>query len=109
MKVKVFVVDDNAGTVNLVKKYFNGGNEIEVVAEASDGMKAIKMLDSNLDFDIMLLDLIMPIKDGIDVLKYMKEHNCKGKVIIMTSFNDEEIIRKVSEYGVKYYVLKHCV
>ena len=51
MKVKVFVVDDNAGTVNLVKKYFNGGNEIEVVAEASDGMKAIKMLDSNLDFD----------------------------------------------------------
>ena len=106
MKVKVFVVDDNAGTVNLVKKYFNGGNEIEVVAEASDGMKAIKMLDSNLDFDIMLLDLIMPIKDGIDVLKYMKEHNCKGKVIMMTSFNDEEIIRKVSEYGVKYYVLK---
>ena len=71
MKVKVFVVDDNAGTVNLVKKYFNGGNEIEVVAEASDGMKAIKMLDSNLDFDIMLLDLIMPIKDGIDVLKYI--------------------------------------
>ena len=106
MKVKVFVVDDNAGTVNLVKKYFNGGNEIEVVAEASDGMKAIKILDSNLDFDIMLLDLIMPIKDGIDVLKYMKEHNCKSKVIMMTSFNDEEIIRKVSEYGVKYYVLK---
>lgn len=106
MKIKVFVVDDNVGTVNLVKKYFNGGNEIEVVAEASDGMQAIKMLDSNLDFDIMLLDLIMPVKDGIDVLKHMKANNCKGKVIMMTSFNDEEIIRKVSEYGVKYYVLK---
>ena len=69
MKVKVFVVDDNAGTVNLVKKYFNGGNEIEVVAEASDGMKAIKMLDSNLDFDIMLLDLIMQINAVIDICK----------------------------------------
>lgn len=106
MKIKVFVVDDNVGTVNLVKKYFNGGNEIEVVAEARDGMQAIKMLDSNIDFDIMLLDLIMPVKDGMDVLKHMKTNNCKGKVIMMTSFNDEEIIRKVSEYGVKYYVLK---
>jgi two-component system response regulator (stage 0 sporulation protein A) len=107
MKIKVLVVDDNVGLVGLIKEYFSGSDKIEIVKSVSNGEDAIKILSENkLDFDIMLLDLVMPVKDGISVLHYMKENNIKRKVIVMTSYNEEQTIRDVSEYGVRYYCLK---
>ncbi len=107
MKIKVFVVDDNEGLVGLIKEYFSGSDNIEVVKCASNGEEAINILkEGKIDFDLMLLDLIMPIKDGISVLSYMKENKINKKVIVMTSYNEEETIRDVSEYGVRYYCLK---
>ena len=107
MKIKVLVVDDNEGLVGLIKEYFSSSEQIEIVGCASDGEEAINILKSgNNDFDLMLLDLVMPIKDGLFVLKYMKDNNIKKKVIVMTSYNEEETIRDVSEYGVRYYCLK---
>ena len=106
MKIKVLAVDDNAVQVDLVKKYFNGSNKIEVVGSASDGNEVVNLLNSNFEFDIMLLDLVMPNMDGLALLEYMKENNINKKVIVLSAFNEEETIRKVSEYGVKYYALK---
>ena len=106
MKIKVLAVDDNAAQRSLVEKYFNGSEKIEIIGSAKDGLDAINKIESNVDFDIMILDLVMPRKDGFDVLDYMKEHNIKKSVIVLTSFNEEESIRKASEYGVKYYALK---
>jgi len=107
MKIKVLVVDDNEGLVGLIKEYFSSSEKVEVVASAANGEEAIKYLsDKNFSFDLMLLDLVMPGKDGIAVLEYMKENNIKKKVIVMTSYNEEETIRDVSEYGVRYYCLK---
>ena len=107
MKIKLLVVDDNEGLVGLIKEYFSSSEQIEIVGCASDGEEAINILKSgNIDFDIMLLDLVMPIKDGLFVLKYMKENSVRKKVIVMTSYNEEETIRDVSEYGVRYYCLK---
>ena len=105
MKIKVLAVDDNAAQINMIKKYFNGSEKIEVIGSACNGEEAISKIDS-IDFDIMLLDLIMPKVDGFSVLHYMKENDIKKDVIVMTSFNEEESIREVSEYGVKYYALK---
>ena len=107
MKIKVLVVDDNEGLVSLIKEYFSGSEKIEVVGCASNGEEAINIFkEGKIEFDIMLLDLIMPKKDGIAVLKYMKDNNVKKKVIVMTSYNEEETIRDVSEFGVRYYCLK---
>ena len=107
MKIKVLVVDDNAGLVGLIKEYFSSSDNIEVVGCASNGEDAIKIIEEGkIDFDLMLLDLIMPVKDGIAVLSYMKDKKVNKKVIVMTSYNEEETIRDVSEYGVRYYCLK---
>lgn len=105
MKIKVLAVDDNAAQVSMIKKYFNGSEKIEVVDAASNGEEAISKIES-VDFDIMLLDLIMPKKDGISVLEYMKENDISKNVIVLTSFNEQETISNISEYGVKYYALK---
>ena len=107
MKIKVLAVDDNAGQISLIKKYFNGSEKIEIVGSASNGEEAIKILEEkSIDFDIMLLDIVMPFIDGIGVLEYMKEVDINKKVVVLTSFNQEETIKKASEYGVKYYALK---
>ena len=107
MKIKVLVVDDSAVHVQLLKKYFNGSEKVEVVGSASNGEEFLKILEEGkVTFDILILDLVMPLLDGFEVLSYMKENNINKKVIVMTSFNEEETIRKVSEFGVKYYALK---
>ena len=107
MKIKVLVVDDSAVHVQLLKKYFNGSEKIEVIGSASNGEEFLKILEEGkVTFDILILDLVMPLLDGFEVLSYMKENNINKKVIVMTSFNEEETIRKVSEFGVKYYALK---
>ena len=105
MKIKVWAVDDSAAQVSLIKKYFNGSEKIEVIDSALDGEDAISKINS-VDFDIMILDLVMPKKDGFSVLEYMKENDINKNVIVMTSFNEDEAIRRASEYGVKYYALK---
>ena len=105
MKIKVLVVDDNEVSVSLVKKYFNGSNEIEISGQAYNGLEAINAIGKN-NYDLILLDLIMPLKDGFDVLDYLKDNNIKLPVIVTTSYNEDDTIRRVSEYGVKYYALK---
>ncbi len=107
MKIKVLVVDDNEGLVNLVCKYFSSSDNIEVIGTCKNGEEAIKVLNNpDIKFDLMLLDLVMPNKDGVAVLKYMKFHSIKKKVIVMTSYSEEQTIRDISEYGVRYYCLK---
>ena len=107
MKIKVLVVDDNEGLVNLVCKYFSSSDNIEVIGTCKNGEEAIKVLNNpDIKFDLMLLDLVMPNKDGVAVLEYMKFHSIKKKVIVMTSYSEEQTIRDISEYGVRYYCLK---
>jgi two-component system response regulator (stage 0 sporulation protein A) len=106
MKIKILVVDDNVGMIGLINKHFKDSKMVEVVATAQDGSEAVKIMEEKPNFDLLLLDLIMPIKDGMYVLEYMKVHNINKKVIVMSSYNEEETIRDVSEYGVRYYALK---
>ncbi len=65
------------------------------------------MIESNQDkYDLIVLDLIMPKKDGMYVLEEMKKRNINKKVIVATSYNASDVIREVSEYGVSYFILK---
>ena len=106
-KLKVLMVDDNISLINMVKEYFKSSNDVEVVLEAYDGEQGIKMIESNQDkYDLIVLDLIMPKKDGMYVLEKMKKRNINKKVIVATSYNASDVIREVSEYGVSYFILK---
>lgn len=106
-KIKVLMVDDNISLIDMVKEYFVSSSEVEVVLEAHDGEQGIQMIEQNQDcYDVIVLDLIMPKKDGLYVLEQMKERNIDKKVIVATSYNASEVIREVSEYGVSYFILK---
>lgn len=106
-KINILMIDDNINLIGMVKEYFKGNEEINIAFEAHDGEEGINEITKNADkIDLIILDLIMPNKDGIYVLKEMKKRGINKKVIVATSYNAAEVIREVSEFGVSYYILK---
>lgn len=106
-KIRLLMIDDNVQLVDMVKEYFSNSNRIDVVITANDGEDGVKkIIDNEGKYDLILLDLIMPNKDGLYVLEELKKRNIDKKVIVATSYNAPDVIRKVSEYGVSFYVLK---
>lgn len=106
-EIRVLMVDDNVNLINMIKEYFATHIKIDVVLEAYDGGEAIKKIEQHIDeFDCMILDLIMPNKDGVYVLEEMRKKGIKKPVIVSTSYNAPDMIRRVSEYNVNYFILK---
>jgi two-component system response regulator (stage 0 sporulation protein A) len=106
-EIKVLMIDDNKSLIDMVKEYFKNHSSISISFEAHDGEKGIEVIEKERgNYDLIVLDLIMPNKDGLYVLEQMKEKNIEEKVIVATSYNTQDIIRTVSEYGVGYFILK---
>ena len=106
-KIKVIMVDDNIGLVEMVEEYFNESKSIKLVNKAYDGIEGIDLIEKERgNYDVIILDLIMPNKDGIYVLEEMKKRGIKEKVIVLTSYNASNVIKEVSSYGVSYFMLK---
>ena len=104
-KIRVLMIDDNVQLIEAVKEYFKSSNSIEISSEAYDGVEGLEKIEKE-EYDVILLDLIMPKKDGLYVLEQMKQKNIDKKIIVTTSYNATEVIREVSDYGVNYYMLK---
>ena len=105
--IKILMIDDNVKLIDAVKEYFKNNEEVKVVLEAYNGLEGMEIIKNKTDeFDIILLDLIMPKKDGLYVLEEMKNKNVDKKVIVETSYNASEAIREVAEYDVNYFILK---
>lgn len=106
MKTNILMIDDNTNLINMVKEYFKD-SDISISYEAKDGEEGIDMIEKYKDdIDLIILDLIMPGKDGMYVLSQLRKKGISKKIIVATSYNASEVIREVSEYGVSYYVLK---
>ena len=106
-KVRVLMIDDNIDLVSMIKEYFKDHASIEVVLEANDGERGLELIKTRQsDYDVIILDLIMPKKDGLSILEAMRKEQIDKKVIILTSYNAQEMIRRVSEYGINYFILK---
>ena len=107
-KIKLLLVDDNKELVTMITEYFSSNRAgIEVVYTASNGEEGLDIIKNHQDeFDLIVLDLVMPKIDGITLLEEMNKENINKNVIVLTSYNSSDIIRKVSEQGVNYYLLK---
>lgn len=106
-KINVLMIDDNESLIDMVEEYFSGNEQISISFRSHDGEEGLKLIkEKKDDYDVILLDLIMPKKDGLYVLEEMRKQNINKKVIVETSYNAPDTIRKVSEYGVNYYILK---
>ena len=98
MKTKLLVVDDNVAMVELIKEYFRESSKIEVALTAYDGEEALdKIFNEEDKYDVLILDLIMPKKDGLYVLEELKKSKKQKNIIVLTSYNEPDTIRRVRE------------
>ena len=106
-KVRVLMVDDNIELIGMVKEYFKNHASIEVVMEAHDGEEGISLAKNKKElYDVLLLDLIMPKKDGISLLEELESELIDKKVIVLTSYSSDEMLKKSLTLGVNYFILK---
>ena len=85
-KTRLLMIDDNEQLVEAVKEYFSDSSEIEVKYVASDGLEGVKLIEQHDDYDVVLLDLVMPNKDGLWVLEELKNKGLDKKIIVETSY-----------------------
>ena len=105
MSISIVIADDHAMMREGIKKLLEYDGTIKVIAEAADGNECLKILD-NIHPDILLLDINMPIKNGIEVSKEIRQKDKELKVLILTVHNEVEYLVKAVDIGVNGYILK---
>ncbi|HLR35071.1 MAG TPA: response regulator transcription factor [Tissierellales bacterium] len=103
--IKVLIVDDQALIREGLTMMLSLFNEIRIVCEAKNGKEAIDIL-SKKDIDVILMDIRMPVMDGVEATKIIKGKYPDIKVLILTTFNEDEYIFEGLKYGADGYILK---
>ncbi|MGQ0829212.1 MAG: response regulator transcription factor [Bacteroidota bacterium] len=105
-QIKLAIVDDHhlfrEGLISLTTEY----KDLNVVIEASNGKELIEQIEKR-KVDVVLLDIEMPIMDGFEVTRYLKKNYPEIKILILTMYNDEEIIRYLIGTGAHGFLLKN--
>lgn len=102
---KVLVVDDHALVRTGVAKIIDHEPDLDVVAEAANGLEALAAFDAYRP-DVTLLDLRMPVMEGVEVVKRIRERDPQAKVIVLTTYDTDDDISRALKAGAKAYVLK---
>ena len=103
--IKIMITDDHKMIREGIKQLLELNEDISVVGMASDGNECLAMLKEK-EADVLLLDINMPNKNGLDTLKEIKESDLDIKVIILTVHNETDYLMKAVEIGSNGYVLK---
>ena len=104
-KIKVMLVDDQNLVRKGVRSLLELSEEIEVLAEAADGAEAIRAIPE-VGPDVVLLDMRMPGMSGLDVLQHLAREDRLPPTIILTTFDDDELVLAGIRAGARGYLLK---
>lgn len=104
-KIKVIIADDSDFVRDGMRIILEVDEEFEVIGCASNGRDAIKIAEKNAP-DIFLMDIQMPEMDGIEATRYIVENHL-GKVLILTTFDNDELVQDALGNGAKGYLIKN--
>lgn len=104
-KIKVLIVDDQQLIRDGLEMILSVYDHIEVLGTAENGKVAIAKV-SQFHPDVILMDIRMPVMDGVKATKWIKENNPKCKVLILTTFDEDEYIFEALNSGANGYLLK---
>ena len=105
MAIKIMIADDHSMIREGLKSLLELEGDIQVVAEAEDGVDCLDKLKICTP-DVLLLDINMPRKNGLEVLQTLKSSKSKVKVLVLTVHNEVEYLMKAVDIGVDGYILK---
>lgn len=104
--IKILIADDHQMFIDGIKSLLSSSQQIKVVGEARNGQEVLDFVGKN-KVDVVLLDMNMPLMDGMQALKYIKEKFASVKVIMLTMFDTREYIEKLLKAGADGYILKN--
>ena len=103
--MKVLVVDDSDDSRFLLRKRLEKKRQFQIVGEAADGLEAVKQVEA-LGPDIVIMDVRMPVMDGIEATRQIKERFPSTSVLAHSGFSDLDQMEAMREAGAVGYVLK---
>jgi DNA-binding NarL/FixJ family response regulator len=103
--IRVCVVDDQTLVRQGIRSLLDLASGIDVVAEADDGLAALAVIAEHRP-DVVLLDLRMPRHDGIWVLRALRDSGIEVPVLVLTTFDDDELVLQALRAGARGYLLK---
>ena len=106
MKRKLAIVDDNSFLINAVKEKISFFDDMAVRFTASDGSDLLAKLEDNHNLDLILMDIEMPVLNGIETTAVVKQKYPHIKIIMLTVFDNDENIFNAIKAGADGYLLK---
>lgn len=107
MPYKILIVDDHQLVLDGLSSIIKELDNFEIVAKAQNGKEAIEYFRA-IEPDIILMDIDMPIMNGMEAMRRIKSENADQRIIILTMHNESSLIKKVMEIGADGYVLKNA-
>jgi len=104
-EIRLLIVDDHPVVRDGLRGMLESQQDFEVVGEAGDGSEAVRMVE-NLNPDIVLMDLRMPVMDGVTALGEIKANNPEVQVLVLTTYDSDADILPAIEGGAAGYLLK---
>lgn len=103
--IKIGIIDDNIQLTEVLSDYISSMDDMKVVGIAHNGLHGLDLVKGEQP-DLVILDLILPHPDGISLLEKFYVENIDLKVLMLTAFGKEDIIKRANELGVSYFLLK---
>ena len=104
-RARVLLMDDHALLRTGVANIINQESDLQVVAEADNGVDALAAYERHQP-DVTLLDLRMPVMEGVEVVRRLRERDPGARVIVLTTYDTDDEISRALKAGAKAYVLK---
>ena len=105
--IRVLLADDHRMVRAGLRALLANAADVGVVAEAADGAQAVQAVDDSAP-DMVLMDLSMPVLDGIAATRAIRTRHPEVRVVVLSSFDDQDRVRQALQAGATGYVLKDC-
>jgi two-component system invasion response regulator UvrY len=103
--INILIADDHAIVREGIKQILSGTSDIVVIAEASNGLEVMDKISKN-EIDLVILDITMPGRNGLDVLRDIKSQRPKLPVLILSMYPEEQYALRVLKAGASGYLSK---
>lgn len=104
--MKIVIIDDNSFLISSIKEKLSFFEEIQIKFTAANGADLIEKLEKNSNIDVLLMDIEMPIMNGIEATLVVKQKYPQIKIIMLTVFDNDENIFNAIKAGADGYLLK---
>ncbi len=104
-KIRVMLVDDHAHIHQAIAKVLSTVDDIRLIAQCGNGEEAI-LLTAQYQPDVILMDIVMPVMDGIEATERILQNYPQAKILALTSFQDDETVHAMFAKGAVGYIMK---